>query len=182
MGAAYGKGSLVREHPLIMVDTNVWVDLYVPGRPNREASIAFFKAAKQAGAELVFTLEIARAVFRIVAYEAKRWVRSEKGSLGEEHAHAIANHAWDFVQDMQEHGTPVGSSTPDLWMAAKLRDEHAEIEDNLIVAACMRIGTDYLVTNDAQLMRHSPVATVDPSMMVRLLATPAHRSGVDLGG
>lgn len=161
----------MREHPIIMVDTNVWVDLYVPGRPNRETSIAFFEAAKRAGAELVFTLEIARAVFRIVAHEAKRWVRNEKGELSEAYAHAIANHAWDFVQDMQEHGTPVGSSTPDLWMATKLRDGHSEIEDDLIVAACMRIETDYLVTNDVKLIRHSPVATVDPSMMTRLLVS-----------
>ena len=72
---------------------------------------------------------------------------------------------------MQEHGTPAGSSTPDLWMATKLRDEHPEIEDNLIVAACMRVEADYLVTNDAKLIRHSPVATVDPSMMARLLTS-----------
>lgn len=163
----------MREHPIIMVDTNVWVDLYVPHRPNREASIAFLEAAEQAEAELVFTPEIARAVFRIVSYEVKRWVRQDTGGLSEAYAHAIADHVWDFVQDMQEHGTPVGSATPDLWMASKLRDEHAEIEDNLIIAACMRLKTDYLVTNDAKLIRHSPVATVDPSMMTRLLALAA---------
>ena len=156
-----------------MVDTNVWVDLYVPGRPNRESSIAFFEEAKRFRAELSFTLEIARAVFRIVSYEAKRWVRQGKGELSETYARAIADHAWDFVQDMQEYGTPVGSSTPDLWMASKLRDEHPEIEDNLIIAACMRLGIDYLVTNDAKLLRHSPVATVDPAMMTRLLQLKA---------
>ena len=155
-----------------MVDTNVWVDLYVPGRPNRETSIAFYEEAKRSQAELVFTLEIARAVFRIVSYEAKRWVRQQTGELSETYAHAIANHAWDFVQDMQTYGTPVGSSTPDLWMASKMRDGHSEIEDNLIVAACMRMDTDYLVTNDAKLLRHSPVAAVDPPMMTRLLQLP----------
>lgn len=162
----------MREHPLIMVDTNVWVDLYVPRRPNREASLAFFEAAERAGAELVFTLEIARAVFRIVSHEAKQWVRQGTGGLSEAYAHAIADHVWDFVEDMQEHGTPVGSSTPDLWMATKLRDEHAEIEDDLIIAACMRLHTDYLVTNDAKLIRHSPVAAVDPAMMTKLLELP----------
>ena len=162
----------MRERPLIMVDTNVWVDLYVPGRPNRTTSLAFFEEATHSHAELVFTLEVARAVFRIVTYEAKRWVRQGTGELSEAYAHAIANQAWDFVNDMQEYGTPVGSSTPDLWMASKLRDVHPEIEDNLIVAACMRIGTDYLVTNDAKLLRHSPVAAVDPPMMTRLLQLP----------
>ena len=163
----------MRDRPLIMVDTNVWVDLYVPNRPNREASLAFFEQAVRSEVEIVFTLEIARAVFRVVAYEAKRWVRQGTGELSEAYAHAIANHAWDFVQDMQEYGTPVGSSTPDLWMATKLRDVHPEIEDNLIVAACMRLDTDYLVTNDAKLLRHAPVAAVDPQMMTRLLQLPA---------
>lgn len=163
----------MREHPLIMVDTNVWVDLYVPGRPNRETSLAFFEAAKHRGVELVFTLEIARAVFHIISHEAKRWVRESKGELSEAHARAISDHAWDFVSDMQEYGTPVGTSTPDLWMATKLRDQHPEIEDNLIVATCMRIDTDYLVTNDAKLIRHCPVAAVDPPMMTRLLSIPS---------
>lgn len=154
---------------IIMVDTNVWVDLYVPGRPHRDAALAFFESARRDDVELVFTLEIARAVFRIVSYEAKRWVRLGKGELSDSYARAIAAHAWDFVVDMQEYGTAVGSATPDLWLAAKLRDEHAEIEDDLIVAACMRIGADYLVTNDEKLMRHAPVATVTPEMMTRIM-------------
>lgn len=154
---------------LIMVDTNVWVDLYVPGRPLREASLAFFEAAQRSDVELLFTLEIARAVFRLVAYEAKAWVRQDKGELSEAYAHAIAAHSWDFVRDMQEHGTAVGSATADLWLAEKLRDEHAEIEDNLIVAACMRTGASYLVTNDRALLHHAPVAAVTPSQMVTLL-------------
>lgn len=154
---------------MLMVDTNVWVDLYIPGRPLRESSLAFFEAAEKANVELVFTLEIARAVFRLVAHEAKAWVRQDKGSLSDAYARAISAHTWDFMQDMQEHGTAIGSATADLWLASKLRDEHAEIEDNLIVAACMRIGASYLVTNDRALLRHAPVAAVTPSQMVRLL-------------
>ena len=63
----------MRDKPLVMVDTNVWVDLYVPGRPKRETSLAFFEEARRSQAELVFTIEIAQAVHRIVSYEAKRW-------------------------------------------------------------------------------------------------------------
>lgn len=153
----------------IMVDTNVWVDLYVPGRPLRDASLAFFKAAQRDDVELVFTLDIARAVYRVVSYEAKRWVRQDKGLLSDAYAKAIAAHGWDFVESMQEQATAIGSATADLWLASKLRDEHAEIEDNLIVAACMRIEADYLVTNDEKLLRHAPVAAVTPRQMVRLL-------------
>ena len=31
---------MIERTKIIMVDTNVWVDLYVPGRPLREASIS----------------------------------------------------------------------------------------------------------------------------------------------
>lgn len=91
------------------------------------------------------------------------------GSLSETHARVIASSAWDAVSSMQEIGTAVGSSMGDLWMAEKLRDEHAEIEDNLIVAACMRCKTDYLVTNDEKLRKHASVATATPAMMLKLL-------------
>lgn len=154
---------------IVMVDTNVWVDLYVPGRPLRDATIKFFEAAQRDDVELAFTPEIARAVFRIVSHEAKRWVRQGTDELSESYARAIASHAWDFVEDMQQYATSIGSAPTDLWLASKLRDEHAEIEDNLIVAACMRIDADYLVSNDAKLLQHAPVAAATPQMMVKLL-------------
>ncbi len=43
------------------------------------------------------------------------------------------------------------------------------IGPNLIVAACMRMKADYLVTNDEKLLRHAPVAAVTPAKMVQLL-------------
>lgn len=160
----------MNEKPLIiMVDTNVWLDLFVPNRPKVEESIAFFKEARRHGVEIAFTPEIARAVFRIVSCEAKSYFRQSMGSLGETYARATASNAWDAVASMQEIGTAIGSSMGDLWMAEKLRDEHAEIEDNLIVAACMRCNIDYLVTNDEKLRKHAPVATATPEMMLKLL-------------
>ena len=157
------------DNPIIMVDTCVWLDIFIPGRPLREESLSFFEAARAHDAELLFTMEIARAVFRNVGVEAKRWVRSGGDGLTESSARAIAQHSWDFIEDMREWGTPIGSSPADLWIASKLRDDHAGFEDGLIIGACMRLGVDYLVTNDEALIRHAPVATVTPHMMVKLL-------------
>lgn len=170
MGVDGGARAGMTKRPCtLMVDTNVWLDIYLPARPNREDSLRFFEAASGDDVNLVFTLEIARSVFRVVSHEAKRWVRQGKGALSENFARAIAAHSWDFIQDMQEYATAIGSATADLWLASKLRDEHTELEDNLIVGACMRIDADYLVTNDAKLMRHAPVACVTPAMMCKLL-------------
>lgn len=154
---------------IIMVDTNVWLDLFVPGRPNAGESVAFFREARRQGAEIAFTPEIARATFRIVSHEAKGWVRRSAGSLSDTYARAISSSAWDAVAAMQEIGTAIGSTMADLWLAEKLRDEHAEIEDNLIVAACMRSKVDYLVTNDEKLRKHASVATATPAMILKLL-------------
>ena len=160
----------MNESPLIlMVDTNVWLDLFVPKRPKAEESLAFFQASHRHGAELLFTLEIVRAVFRNIIFEAKSWVRRQNGALSDAYARSIAQDAWDAVHEMQEIGTAASSSMADLWLAEKLRDEHAEIEDNLIVAACMRCKTDYLVTNDEKLRKHAPVAMATPETMLKLL-------------
>ena len=155
--------------PIIMVDTNVWLDLFIPDRPKRDDALAFFRASQGDAAELVFTLEIARAVFRYVSAEAKRWFRESQGELADHQAQAIMQHAWDFIDDMQRWATPVGGSPVDLWFASNLRDEHAGIEDDLIIAACMRIDTDYLVTNDEKLIKQSPVAAITPAMAAKLL-------------
>ena len=163
-----------------MVDANVWLDLFIPRRPNAEKALAFFKEARKQGAELAFTLEIARAVFRVVSYEAKCWMRETGYGIGPQNgfsetcAGAIAQTAWDAVKSMQEIGTAVGSAMGDLWLAENLRDEHAELEDNLTVAACMRCKANYLVTGDKTLRKHAPVATASPEVMTKLL-----RAGVE---
>ena len=56
-------------------------------------------------------------------------------------------------------------------MASKQRNLHSDYEDDLIIAAAMRIKTDLLVTNDAKLCSHAPVAAMSVEDAKNYLAT-----------
>ena len=155
---------------LIVVDTNVWLDLYLPHRAGREDARHFVERAIACGASLLFTIQTANDVFARVSINAKRWVREGKGEIDENYARAIKGLAWDCVASMRELGTAVGADDSDLWLAQKYRKLHDDFEDDLILAACTRVSADYLVTNDAKLLRHAPVAALTPSDVCVLLA------------
>ena len=155
---------------LIVVATNVWLDLYLPHRAGREDARHFVERAIACGASLLFTIQTTNDVFARVSINAKRWVREGKGEIDESYARAIKGLAWDCVASMRELGTAVGADDSDLWLAQKYRGLHDDFEDDLILAACTRVSADYLVTNDAKLLRHAPVAALTPADACVILA------------
>lgn len=156
--------------PLIVVDTNVWLDLFLPNRAGRDDARRFVERAIRCGASLLYTVQTANDVFARVSINAKRWVRESKGAVDEDYARAIKGLAWDCVASMRNLGTAVGADDSDLWLAQKYRGLHDDFEDDLILAACTRVSADYLVTNDVKLLRHAPVAALTPSDICILLA------------
>ena len=156
--------------PLIVVDTNVWLDLFLPNRAGRDDARRFVERAIRCGASLLYTVQTANDVFARVSINAKRWVRESKGEIDENYAMAIKGLAWDCVASMRNLGTAVGADDSDLWLAQKYRGLHDDFEDDLILAACTRVSADYLVTNDVKLLRHAPVAALTPSDICILLA------------
>ena len=66
--------------------------------------------------------------------------------------------AWSCLSVMDEIATAVACDQADVWMARKQRCLHEDYEDNLVVAAAQRACADCLVTNDQNLLKHSPVA------------------------
>lgn len=154
--------------PCILVDTNVWLDVYIPGRPGAQAANELIEEASRQGAHLVFPSHACLDVFCRVSFEHKRWVR-ESSELTEAWAVAIKRYAWDCVNDLRKIATAVPVDSSDLYLACKHRDAHDDLEDDLVLAACQRAHANYLVTNDRKLLRHSPVETKTPSAMVGLL-------------
>ena len=61
---------------------------------------------------------------------------------------------------LSQLATPVPCDLSDIWMASKQRKLHSDYEDDLIIAAAMRAKADLLVTNDAKLCSHAPVAAM----------------------
>lgn len=152
----------------ILVDTNVWLDVFIPYRAAREQSCEFIEYALSMKHNLLFTLQTACDVYAKVGIEAKTWVRASS-SLTEAWSRAIRSSAWDCVHQMQEMGTVVGADGSDLWVACRLREVHNDLEDDLILAACERAKVDYLVTKDKKLITDAPVAALTPAKMTLVL-------------
>ena len=96
-------------------------------------------------------------------------VEAAQGASG---AVAAANAAaWGCANAMREMACAAPLDHTDVWMASRQRVLHADLEDDLIIAAALRAKADYLVTNDEGLLRHCPVATLDARDMVALLET-----------
>lgn len=148
---------------IILVDTNVWLDQYLPARPRRRDSQAFVDAALERGVELAYPATIVKDVFYLVASEFKRAVRSETGRLTEADALAIQRLAWGVIDNMQEVGTAVGIDLSDIWLASKWRRVDSDLEDNLVRAAARRAKVDLLVTWDKGVLSKALVPTLTPA-------------------
>ncbi len=156
---------------LILVDTNVWLDQYLPARPHRLESQAFVDAALTQGVELAYPASIVKDVFYLVGNEYKRIVRAETGDLTEADARAIQRLAWGVVDNLQEVATPVGLDLTDVWLASKWRQVDGDLEDNLVRAAAKRANADLLVTWDKKMLSKAVVPTLTPTDAIAEMKT-----------
>ncbi len=146
----------------VLVDTNVWLDNYLPGRPHGEESRRFLDTAVRLGVELTYPASIAKDVFYVVGNEYKRILRGEEGRVAEADAVAIRRIAWGVVDNMSELATPIGMDASDLWLASKWRGVDGDLEDNLVRAAARRAKVDLVVTWDKGMLAKALVPTVTP--------------------
>ena len=75
----------------------------------------------------------------------------------------------DLIMDLAAVGP---SDQSDAWIASKQRALHSDHEDYLVVATAQRLGVRMLVTNDAKLVLHSPVAAMTAADALTQLAIP----------
>ena len=149
--------------PSLLVDTNVWMCNYVPMRSGHAEARAFFRAAWEHEAQLLFPAPILKDVFYLLGLEYKRQVRADKGRLSQADAATINELAWGCVQNMREVATAVGTDDTDLWLACKYKALSTDLEDNIILAAAKRCNADLLVTFDESLIRKAPVSAMLPA-------------------
>ncbi len=147
--------------PLILLDTNVWIDYYVGGRPGHELARTLVEGALDRDATLLFATLSSKDVFYVIASVIKQDWRAKHGTLTAAQARAAMATAWACLENMDEMATAVGCDQSDVRLARKTRRLHADYDDNLILAAARRAGADLLVTSDEQLLRHAPIAALD---------------------
>ena len=160
----------------LLLDTNVWLDNYLPQRAGHEAVQQLLTKAIASQHLLLYPATTSKDVFYMIARFVKGSARQE-GNAGQGNAMAANEIAWGCIDNMDCIATPVGMDLSDVWIAKKHKRIHADYEDDLVIAAALRAKADYLVTSDERLLRVAPVATVTPAGMLALLeAETAARS------
>ena len=170
--------------PCLLLDTNIWLEMYIPSRAQQAVCLELVNVAQQKDAALAYASHAALDVYQKVRKENKRWAR-EHGTLTESMAKAIKRLAWDCVNDMQRLAMAIPADSGDFYLACKHRDIHDDLEDDLVLAACKKAHANYLVTLDRDLLARSPVEAVTPGKMLELLrsgmakGTPFSEEGTD---
>ena len=134
----------------ILVDTNVWLDYFIPSRRGRSVAIEFLRDACTAQVDLLYAATSSKDLFYLISSEHKAWYRRDV---------------------LSQLATPVPCDLSDIWMASKQRNLHSDYEDDLIIAAAIRAQADLLVTNDVKLCSHAPVAAMSAEDAKNYLAT-----------
>ena len=155
---------------LILVDTNVWIDNYVPVREGSAHSQEFIVAALSAGANLLYPVHALKDVFYNIGATIKHIRRSEGAQLSQDDALAIQEIAWACVNNLCELATAAPADEADAWLARKYRSVSSDLEDNFVMVAAERIHADLLVTRDEGLLRACTVAALSPEDAMGFLA------------
>jgi len=151
----------------ILLDTNVWLDAFLPERVARSAAHELISLAPRLNVDLLYPVHIVPDVFYLSFIDIKRLLKGR--GPDELVAQAARSTAWEYVNAMRSLATAVGADGSDVWLASEWEHVHDDIEDNLVLAAAKRAKADYLVTSDRKLLAHAAlagIAAVSPEDML----------------
>lgn len=146
----------------VLVDTNIWVDQFIPQRPGQKHSLRFIDKACEEDVMLLYPACILKDVFYLIASESKRLTREKTGALSQQYALAAQAYAWGCIDAIQELALPVGTELIDIRMASVWRRVSGDFEDNLVRAAAERSEADLVVTWDKGMLSKRVVPTATP--------------------
>ena len=159
---------MTRDFPIILVDTNVWLDNYIGGRPGSTAARHFIDIARTFGAHLTYPVHCLNDFYYLVQADLKKNTRRNTG-ISENEALAIRETAWACVEHLRMLATAIAADESDAWLACKYRSLTNDLEDNFVLAAAERAAVDFIVTNDQQLLRKATVNAYTPEDAVLVL-------------
>lgn len=160
---------LVRAPLSLILDTNVWVDLYYPTRKHHKDVIDLVSLACRNDITLYYSTHSITDAFYLIKVEQKGLLRSEVGQLTESLALGANETAWACIRNMREIGVSIPISDPILAAAAEMKGVHTDFEDDVVLAAAQMAGVDFLVTNDKTLVSKSIVPALTAKDMLAYL-------------
>lgn len=153
----------------VMLDTNIVVD-YLLGRTPGCTDCAKLLSMHHANSHTVYISALTlKDAYYLVSMQLKRMERKASGTLSEAMAQAANEVAWACIRELVENTLVLSTGRAESLQAFVLRSTHPDFEDNLIVATALSAGIDYLVSNDTELIRHSPIACLSSTDAVALL-------------
>ena len=161
------------DQKLILLDTNVWIDYFVPSRPGFDIATKLVYAIAESKCELAYSAHSLADLAYIVRQSQKADLRSAKAEITDATALAIAEYTWGCVDAMDLLATAVPFDTRTVWLAQKLKHTNLDFEDCLVLAACQLANVRYLVTSDSQLRDKAPLAALSPNDMLSYLESGA---------
>ena len=153
----------------LLLDTNIWMDIYYPERPGHSCANQLLELALNEGIDLHYCAQSLIDAFYLTQSNQKRLMRAELGEIDEPLALGANEVAWGVIKSICDIGTPIPITSPMLFLATKMKDVHADFEDDVLIAAAQISNVDYLVTNDQQLLAKSPVASLSCKDMLGYL-------------
>ena len=153
----------------IVLDTNVVVD-YLMGREPActECKQLLLMHAACEHAVYVASLSLKDAYY-LVSMHLKRMERQASGQLDDSKARAANEVAWSCVRALVENVLVLPVGRAEAFQAISCKSVHGDFEDNLVIAAALSANADFVVTNDASLLRHAPIACLSSADMLAFL-------------
>ena len=154
---------------VVLLDVDVWLDNYLPDRPAGADSRLMLDWLIEHDVAISYPITAPATLFYLIQQAMKQASRIENGSLNQSDVQSINETAWACIENMAEIGVPVGADASDFWIARKYRAIHADLEDNLVLAAAERAQADYLVTSDKSLLGKSTVPALSPHDFIQVV-------------
>ena len=153
----------------ILIDTNVWVDYFLPWRTHSQEAFDLISYALAHDCVLLYAVHSLKDVFYLAESAFKRKTREQTGGITESQALAATETAWGCIASIRENATAIGADESDAWLACKYRSINNDLEDNFIMAAARRAQVDYLATSDTSLLHKATVEAHTPNDALSLM-------------
>lgn len=150
------------ERMSMVIDTNVWIDMFDGDRPHSPSSIKSLQGLSRCGVDLLFAVTSVKDVHYMLMNKLKHVIREDTGTLEPPALAAASSYANACIEMMNSQATAIGVDMSDVWLAEKYCKQFSDFGDCLVIAAARRAHADCIVTNDERFLRQRLFAAMRP--------------------
>ncbi|MBR2835574.1 MAG: PIN domain-containing protein [Coriobacteriales bacterium] len=138
----------------VLFDTNVWLDYFLNRNDMSQTIVELIAEIDASGCTVATTVSIKKDVFYLVPRELQRIASAsnEPLSFNTTQTSAYTEIAWAVLEQMDNLSTIVPLNLREDFFARHLRAQHADYEDDALLATARSIGAQCVVTSDKKLL------------------------------